>query len=121
MIRMRQRHSGVYALAAVVGLLAFALCGCAGSGEEAGADTSAEAPTGVAARLAGAYTGGDSEAELKEFVDSETDSEERQQLREELAPAEQSELSHEPSEQGAEPGETEQPETESEEEAEGEG
>ena len=83
---MTQRCSSVNALAAIVCLLALALCGCAGGGEEAAAGTSAEAPTGVAARLAGEYGGGDSEAELKEFVDSETDSEERQQLRAELRP-----------------------------------
>jgi hypothetical protein len=118
---MRQRHNSAYALAAFGCLLALALSGCAGGGEEAGAGASAEAPTGIAARLASEYSGGDSEAELKEFVDSETDSEERQQLREELPPAERSELSQEPAEQGLEQGETEQPETESEEEAEGEG
>jgi hypothetical protein len=122
---MTQRRSSVYALAAVVSLLALALCGCAGGGEEAGAGTSGEAPTGVAARLAGEYSGGDSEAELKEFVDSETNSEERQQLREELPPAQQSELTREQAEQSAEPGseegETEQSETESSEEGEGEG
>lgn len=119
---MTQRRSSVYALAAVACLLALALCGCAGGGEEAG--TSAEAPTGVAARLAGEYSGGHSEAELKEFVDSETDSEERQQLREELPPAEQSELTREQAEQsepGSEEDETEQAETESPEETEAEG
>jgi hypothetical protein len=122
---MTQRRSSAYALAAVVSLLGLALCGCAGGGEEAGAGSSAEAPTGVAARLASHYSGGDSEAELKEFVDSETNSEERQQLREELPPAEQSELTREQAEQGAEAGaeagETEQSETESSEEGEGEG
>lgn len=120
---MTQPRSSVYVLAAVACLLAVALCGCAGGGEGAGA--SAEGVAGVAARLAGQYSGGGSEAELKEFVDSETDSEERQQLREELAPAQQSELSQEQAEQSGEPepeqGESEQPETESAEEAEAEG
>jgi hypothetical protein len=121
---MTQRRSSVYALAAVACLLALLLCGCAGGGEEAGAGSSAEASGGVAARLASQYSGADNAAELKEFVDSETNSEERQQLREELPPVEQSELTREQAEQSVEPGfeagENEQPETESPEEAEGE-
>ena len=121
---MASRRRSLCALGAVACLLVPALSGCAG-GEGSGAGTAAEAPTGVAARLAGQYSGGGGEAELKEFVDRETSSEERQELREELTGAEHSEQSLQQAEQGAEAGseqgETEQPGTESEQEGEGEG
>ena len=121
---MTSRRRSLCALAAVALLLVPALSGCAG-GEASGAGASAETSGGGAARLAGQYSGGGSQAELKEFVDRETNSEERQELHEELAGAEHSEQSLQPAEQGAEPGqeqgEAEQPETESEQAGEGEG
>ena len=121
---MTSRRSSLCALGAVACLLVPALCGCAG-GEGAGAGTSAEAPTGVAARLAGQYSGGVSEAELKELIDRETSSEERQQLREELAPEEHSQQSQQQLEQSGEPGEeqaeAEPTQTEPAQEGEGEG
>jgi hypothetical protein len=123
---MTSRRRSLCALGAAACLLVPALSGCAGGGEGGAAGTSAEeAPTGVAARLAGQYSGGGSEAELKAFVDRETNSEERQQLREELAGAEHSEQSLQQAEQSAEPrqegGEAEQPETESAQDGEAEG
>ncbi|MCW3018542.1 MAG: hypothetical protein JWN10_850 [Solirubrobacterales bacterium] len=121
---MSSRRRSVCALGAVACLLVPALSGCAG-GEDAGAGAAAEAPTGVAARLAGQYDGGGSETELKEFVDRETNGEERQELREELAGGEHSEQSPQQAEQGAEAeqeqGEAEEPETESAQEGEAEG
>lgn len=121
---MTSRRSSLCALGGVACLLVPALSGCA-SGEGAGAGTSAEAPTGVAARVAGTYSGEGSEAELKEFIARETDSEERQQLREELAPGEHSEQSQQQAEQSGEAGEeqaeTEPAQTESAQEDEGEG
>jgi hypothetical protein len=93
-IHMTQRRGSRCILVALACLLVVALSGCAGGGEGVGA--SAEASGGVAARLAGQFTGAGSEAELKEFVDRETTDEERKELGEELSEREPSEQEPEP-------------------------
>jgi hypothetical protein len=123
-IHMASRRRSLCALAVLACLFVPALGGC-GSGEAAEAGGSTETTGGVAARLAGQFTGAGSEAELKEFVDRETTGEERQELQEELAGEEQSEQRQQQAEQnaepGQEPGEADQLASESAQEGEGEG
>jgi hypothetical protein len=92
---MPRHRRSLCALVALACLLAPALSACAGGD---GASASAEAPGGVIARVAGVLKGEVSEAELKEVVDRETTSEERQELREELEEREQPEQEEEQSE-----------------------
>ena len=94
-IHMTAASHSVYALAALACLLASCSPGAPAAAKKPAPARSPPRASAACAARRHSTPAADSEAELKEFVDSETDSEERQQLREELPPAEQSELTRE--------------------------
>jgi hypothetical protein len=83
---MPQGQKSLCAVVALALLVALVLSGC--SGTESGPALST-AHGGVVAAVAGGLAREDDEAELKEIVEHETTSEERQELREELEEREQ--------------------------------
>lgn len=100
---MPQGRKSLCAVVALALLVALVLSGCSGT---EGGPASSTAHGGVIAAVAGGLAREDDEAELKEIVEHETTSEERQELREELEEREQAQgqESEQESEQGPEQG-----------------
>jgi hypothetical protein len=98
---MPRGRSSLCALVVIALFVVPVLSGCSSS-ENASAGEATSEHSGVISAVVGGLEHGDDEAELKEVVDSETTSAERQELREEAEAGRQPEEASEQGEQASE-------------------
>jgi hypothetical protein len=106
---MPRGRSSLCAVVVLALLVVPVLSGCSSSESEAGVGVAGE-HSGVISAVVGGLENGDDESELKEIVDRETTSEERQQLREAAEAGEQPEEAREQAGSQEEPAGEQEPE-----------